>query len=150
MVTCRKCGTEKDSREFAPSRIRKGGSFWCRACVTEYARRQRLNPDVRERDREYTETERLRHTKKGAGARGLAFRLSDAVALELIKSPCFYCGAPPDPVSGIDRIDSALGYEDGNVVACCTRCNKAKGTLSQGEFYRMCREVAVLHTEEEA
>ena len=36
--------------------------------------------------------------------------------------------------SGIDRIDNAAGYTEGNVVACCRICNRAKETLSVQEF----------------
>jgi hypothetical protein len=56
-----------------------------------------------------------------------------------IKEPCVYCGKDPDQVlkqpksgkiqitySGIDRIDSSLGYCVSNCVSCCKWCNVAK------------------------
>ena len=36
--------------------------------------------------------------------------------------------------NGIDRIDSKIGYIDGNVVTCCKHCNFAKDALTQKEF----------------
>lgn len=37
-------------------------------------------------------------------------------------------------LNGIDRIDSDLGYVDGNVKSCCFICNRAKGNLSIIDF----------------
>ena len=39
--------------------------------------------------------------------------------------------------SGMDRIDSSLGYIEGNVVPCCAQCNIAKNTLLLDEFLAM-------------
>jgi len=60
--------------------------------------------------------------------------------------PCFYCGAEPTQrfnednyngtyvYNGIDRINSDLGYVEGNVVPCCKQCNFAKRDLPVSEF----------------
>ena len=41
---------------------------------------------------------------------------------------CEYCGGGLDPAgTGLDRLDSSLGYERANVVPCCGRCNMIKG-----------------------
>ena len=71
---------------------------------------------------------------------------------KMIYDDCFYCGSPPRQtildgqfkgvrtsdksitVNGIDRIDSSVGYVDGNVVTCCKYCNTAKSSLTQDEF----------------
>ena len=60
------------------------------------------------------------------------FGLSLKEFLEIVQSPCHYCGAPPSNMnrvkySGIDRKDNDKGYESGNVCACCKRCNSIKG-----------------------
>ena len=60
---------------------------------------------------------------------------------------CTYCGDEPNncftdrlnknykvKYSGIDRIDSNIGYIKNNVVPCCNKCNTAKSILSQNEF----------------
>lgn len=66
--------------------------------------------------------------------------------------PCHYCGSPPHHVStarcrrtsqkpatyvytGIDRVDSGMGYIGGNCVPCCRTCNVAKNDMSTLEFY---------------
>ena len=55
---------------------------------------------------------------------------------ELRARPCFYCGgALPAFGPGLDRIDNRAGYEHGNVLPACGRCNVARGALlSVDEF----------------
>jgi hypothetical protein len=70
---------------------------------------------------------------------GLPFLLTDSEAAELLMSSCHYCGffnwyGPNKAPNGLDRIDSSVGYEIGNVVACCKVCNWAKNDLSYREF----------------
>ncbi len=85
--------------------------------------------------------------RRSAQARNLAFELSDERLDALFQGPCHYCGAEPSQVSitrksrsapfvynGIDRLDNSRGYVEGNVVSCCGRCNRAKGTMSREEF----------------
>ena len=43
--------------------------------------------------------------------------------------------------NGIDRVDSSRGYEAGNVVASCKRCNYTKQTMSRVEFVDWIRSV---------
>lgn len=72
------------------------------------------------------------------------------------QQPCFYCNRPPYTIynkgtcrktssplqkekgnftyNGIDRIDSSLGYIDGNMVPSCVRCNRAKNDMTIDEF----------------
>lgn len=65
---------------------------------------------------------------------------------DLIFSSCSYCGSPPSnqhrsnyhegttAYNGIDRIDSTVGYVEGNVVTSCAKCNVAKQSMSALEF----------------
>jgi hypothetical protein len=95
--------------------------------------------------------------------RGL--KIGPSISFEVFKqlslAPCLYCGenysleawddysgAADKPLSdtivkynGIDRINSVLGYEDGNCVPCCRTCNLAKNTMSQTEFYTWIEKV---------
>ncbi len=66
--------------------------------------------------------------------RGHEFSLSHSEFDSLVTARCFYCGAEPDPTNGIDRMDNAKGYIQGNVVTACTRCNQAKHRMALGEF----------------
>lgn len=53
----------------------------------------------------------------------------------LVTNPCFYCGGTlPLGGGGLDRIDSKIGYVQGNVRPCCTQCNIAKSFYTETEF----------------
>ena len=85
-----------------------------------------------------------------ARLKGLAFELSRDQFAYLISQPCYIpnCGVVNSNTqrigkseevfkyNGIDRIDSHLGYVDGNVAACCKTCNIAKNDMSLHDFYR--------------
>lgn len=83
--------------------------------------------------------------KRSAKSRGPSFSLKKEMALELFTGYCFYCGRPPEQkhkvaeysvftYNGIDRVDNTKGYEEGNVVSCCKKCNSTKHTLTFEEF----------------
>jgi len=61
---------------------------------------------------------------------------------ELISKPCYYCGGKlPEAGSGVDRINSKLGYTIKNVKPCCWVCNRAKGTFTQDEFHKWVKQI---------
>lgn len=70
--------------------------------------------------------------KSEAKRRGLVCSITreEYVAIagdDAISVGCDYCGGPlPKTSGGLDRKDSSLGYELGNVVPCCEMCNVAK------------------------
>lgn len=82
----------------------------------------------------------------------------DYINFDLFKSlsnkNCIYCGDAPNnyltdrldkniklEYSGIDRINSNIGYIENNVVPCCKRCNIAKNILSQNEFKELVTKI---------
>lgn len=88
-----------------------------------------------------------------AKKRGFTFNLTDDQFYDIIQQPCTYCGRQKcNSVSwtrkrilitkikhdfyytGIDRVDSLIGYEINNVVPCCKICNVAKSNLTLEEF----------------
>lgn len=87
----------------------------------------------------------LANTKSNAARRGYSWGLTKEHALSVMAGNCVYCGDPPKQVSrgrngkfvynGIDRVNNDIGYEVGNVVACCGVCNTAKMRMSVDEFY---------------
>ena len=101
---------------------------------------------------------KLKSGQKVSAAMLLTFSLSDDTLDELFKSECSYCGRAPSQVAfnsnvcnpagggfvynGLDRIDNAIGYEPGNVCACCYICNRMKHTLSVEEFRTAVAEIA--------
>lgn len=78
--------------------------------------------------------------------RNLSFNINPFIFRLMLKSNCYYCGAAPSNVrktarsdkfvvvNGIDRIDNNIGYEENNIVPCCTICNQAKHTLTKDTF----------------
>lgn len=62
------------------------------------------------------------------------FELSRGLFEDLIIDNCFYCGAEPSPVNGIDRVDNSRHYAEDNVVTACKTCNRAKHVLGRAEF----------------
>lgn len=81
--------------------------------------------------------------------KGRVVEISFPEACQLFSQPCSYCGFFGQKTltkqvtagsrrykyistayfSGIDRIDSSLGYVHGNVVSCCKVCNRSKNDL---------------------
>ena len=85
---------------------------------------------------------------KSAKIRQLPWDLSRECCIVLFNSNCFYCGAAPYKklrsrsnllyytYTGIDRLDPTKGYLENNVVACCSKCNRAKGEMQFDEFFQ--------------
>lgn len=82
---------------------------------------------------------------KRARLRGRAYKLGLDVARELFTGNCHYCGIAPSSLcvastngsfmyNGIDRVDNAMGYVEGNCVSCCFTCNSAKRGMGKEEF----------------
>jgi len=87
--------------------------------------------------------------KSAAKSRDLMFTLTQEEFRELTSKSCAYCGMAPSQVrlhssknplygsytySGLDRIDSSLGYVSNNCVPACNMCNIAKKDYSPVEF----------------
>lgn len=69
--------------------------------------------------------------RKGAKVRNLDFNLTQDEFASITSQPCQYCGEYSEKYfdkeySGVDRIDSSLGYSTNNVVPCCDMCNRMK------------------------
>lgn len=84
--------------------------------------------------------------KKRAEYRNLPFLLCVEKFIELTEGNCVYCGNAPSNIrkgrgsagsyvyNGIDRIDNAKGYFEGNVVSCCGICNQMKMDMMYKDF----------------
>lgn len=130
------CGTETKVRtgNLTGGRTRSCGRFTCPHCRSQ-------SPYPSGGIRQLWNQRRHRSMKKG-----IEFSLSPADVEALIFLPCFYCGGLPENIArsesrlskitcnGIDRIDSSLGYVQGNVLPCCWKCNTMKNILSVSEF----------------
>lgn len=84
---------------------------------------------------------------KCAAKRDIPFCLTTDEFCKLIDCPCVYCGAKQTckasrsqyavseyRYNGIDRVNSDLSYQIGNVVSCCKQCNAAKTDMALDVF----------------
>ena len=69
------------------------------------------------------------------------FEIDFEFAKNLFLSDCFYCGVKPDPMNGIDRINSSIGYIKDNCVACCELCNSMKLDYPINDFLNHINEI---------
>ena len=135
--------------------LRRGMTKSCGCIVQEAAwDHPRTHPNPIESAWDYN----WKQYQRNAKFRRQSMTLSYEEFKSLCSQPCFYCGAVPERrpsqrsrssllASGLDRVDNALGYEKGNVVPCCTWCNRAKNNMTKDEFIRRC--VAVAETQKE-
>lgn len=75
---------------------------------------------------------KIRVYKGSAKRRGYSWSLSNEKAVGLFSGNCEYCGQVGP--NGIDRLDNTVGYEDGNVVSCCSTCNYAKKDMTMEKW----------------
>lgn len=118
------------------------------------ARRQRARDQYKANPERYKEEKRkyshrlttwLKTYQANAKNKGLSWTISDDIAFVMFCDTCLYCNKTPEENGkpmGIDRFDSDIGYEPGNVTPCCSTCNYAKRILSITEFTEMCTRVA--------
>jgi hypothetical protein len=146
--------------------LRRGGRTHCGCSAKNLATFDNV-PDrykVSELDKQILR--RVRMYKGSAKSRGLPFSLSFATFKLVILGNCFYCGAIPSLsahggwstkklidseivfTNGVDRIDSKVGYVDGNVVSCCEMCNKMKLHHSGADFFKHIERICNHNTPE--
>lgn len=114
--------------------------------------------------RGWTKAVKLQHLRyiKSAIKRSIEWRLSPEEFLRITKQNCNYCKDAPRLyegkfskkgrtlktfMNGIDRINSALGYVDGNVVPCCGVCNKMKMAMDESAFKIQVLKIAKVYIE---
>lgn len=107
--------------------------------IGEWVKKNRDRFNARRRNNLRSQLSRI---KKQAKDRGYVVELADAEMEAMLKSPCVYCGTPPDPFNTIDRLDNRQGYVAGNVSACCKTCNMMKGCLDPQTFIERCAHIS--------
>jgi len=133
----------------------RGRSKRCRKCADKINKTGKRNYGIPAR--EYAISRLLKGYKDGATKRNLSCSLTTETFGEFIFKNCHYCGRPPNTYvnplkgsslskekeeegwlyyNGIDRLNSDLGYEPGNMVTCCVQCNRAKGSSNYQEFLK--------------
>lgn len=89
----------------------------------------------RDQQKKYDKTLAGKYTryKDSANQRDLHFDISLEYFATYWQQPCHYCGDPIETI-GIDRINSNLGYVEGNLRSCCRFCNIAKNDNTEAFF----------------
>lgn len=94
-----------------------------------------------------------RKYKHSAGSRELSWNISIEDFRKFLKGACFYCGLKPSNTfkgrswditfkySGLDRVDSGIGYEIENIVSCCSMCNRSKSSDTVDSFLTWARRL---------
>ena len=136
MRTCKKCLVEKEDEHFGyHGKYRRTR---CRRCRQEgkSQARSRLTPEerlvktrkwnakvkVNRRSREYRTQFAMGGARRRDRAAGRVTTLTNDEAHQLLNAACIYCG-DTELMMTLDRVDNSRGYEPGNVVGCCIRCN---------------------------
>ena len=145
MKTCTKCKELKELNQFGKDLTRKDGlNCYCKACIRIHSKTyykanpeknkaknkawDKANPGKRRAyGKAYSNTLIGRYTayRCSAKTRGIPFSFTKDEFATFWQLPCSYCGDPILTI-GIDRVDSSLGYVEGNCVPCCTVCNIMK------------------------
>lgn len=118
---CAKCKDWKDVDDFGYYRVFKKGKryfqmSYCRPCLL-----------IKYRNNNKTMPARYQSKRTQAKNRGLDFTISYEEFSEIVSRECFYCnGFFKNGLVGLDRIDSNIGYVQGNLVPCCRTCNTTK------------------------
>lgn len=132
-------------RESTPSscNLANGNTTQCRRCKWD----KHVNPDSSTR-------RAFGMYARQAKSRSLSFELTFEQFKDMVTENCFYCGVEPRansyssessvsvPMTGVDRLDSSLGYSPDNCVPCCGTCNKAKLDRTPQEFIDWIRRAA--------
>lgn len=72
-------------------------------------------------------------SKAAANYKNRPFLFSEETYLALVSLPCYYCNNKLGNVQlenglGLDRINNDRGYENENVIPCCSICNRTRNT----------------------
>lgn len=122
----------------------KGDQYWIEKAQYAAEWRKRNPEKVKQSniDKKGSLIAKLGYYKHRASNSAIEWSLTDEEVFEWFKASCHYCGIEPgDSNNGIDRIDSSLGYINGNIVTCCEMCNMMKGSISDNILIERARAI---------
>ena len=128
----------------------------CKFCYNDYNKKYRKeHPEVfLKSGKKYDNSPKGIYKKLKQSIRGHKVKISEKSFVEWYLSQprkCYYCGLREEDMHKvkdaynnkvnrltIDRTDSSKGYEEGNMVLCCLRCNHIKGDFfTQSEMEKI-------------
>lgn len=141
---CSRCKQILNIEEFSRSDL-NGYCTYCRKCDVQKAK-ERCSKSIYNRL-----LYKLKSSERTAKRKNMPFNISTEYLLLLWKKQngkCYYTDREmsiktdqPNVVS-IDRIDSKIGYIEGNICLCCAKINIMKSDLSIEEFKDWCMAVS--------
>jgi hypothetical protein len=94
---------------------------------------------------DYQVAKKLVQLKQSADSRGIEFSLSFKTVKKLmISQKCYYTGKRFTTglnARSVDRVDSTIGYVDGNVVPCTVEINQKKSNLTHNEIVLLAKKI---------
>lgn len=126
-------GVTGSSVKAARGRLGQVKKYLCRVCGAQLSQQGEFCKEHAQVGRQ------MRSYSSKAMVKGREFSLTEDETFKLLTSNCTYCGGEG---YGIDRIDSSKGYVQGNVTACCTRCNIMKNDMTVKDFEAHIQRVA--------
>jgi len=94
---------------------------------------------------------RIFHYKKNSQKSGKGYSLDTEYACTLMKLPCYMCDGwsyEDAAISGLDRMNSDVGYTKMNVRPACTACNIAKNVSSIHDHYKRMKHFTLNYEKE--
>jgi hypothetical protein len=134
-ASCSMCKEVQLRSHFTKDNSKKSGlRSRCRKCQREW--NVTHGEKKREQQRKYAAKPESRFAKYKASAasRGFAWDLTRDQFMEHWQKPCVHCGSEIKTI-GLDRIDSDLPYQVGNVEPCCRVCNAMKSDTPTVDWY---------------
>lgn len=147
MKKCTRCQKVLPMNSFGPDKRNKDGKKGaCRICLNAYYHQYKMaNPErCKKRMRKYDRSPKGVYKQLKSTRRKHKVLISQEAFVKWYKAQpkeCVYCGLKVEMLNvvsdvlnnknsarlSIDRIDSSKGYEEGNMVLACSRCNLIKG-----------------------
>lgn len=137
---CDGCNAEQAYTRVDHARQSAEQGWMCRKCAAA-AKRFANNRPIGDRARVFN------RFRKAAADRGIAWGLTEVDMFSSYDGVCAMTGWPISLAYGsqtasLDRVDSARGYEPGNIQWVHVMVNMCKNKYSQADFVRMCVDVA--------
>ncbi len=81
--------------------------------------------------------------KTNARKKNIELEISLIEFTKITNNKCYYCNQynKNKNYCGIDRIDSNVGYINGNLLPCCSVCNQMKSDFNQKDFLNKIQEI---------
>jgi len=133
-ILCAKCTTLKSVESFGKDNRKINGlSSICKSCQKEVNKIYLKSEKGKKAIEKYSISlkRRFQQFLLQAKDRKIIVEISNSEYENLVSKSCYYCEgemkAETKFGSGIDRLDSKIGYIKTNLVACCKVCNFIKG-----------------------